>query len=50
MISMGLSDGLLAKPMLLMKFFAIEEIFAPSPVPEEPSHSLRKLAASMQRL
>jgi hypothetical protein len=49
-ILMGLSNGLLAKPKFLMKFLVIEEIFVTSPVPEEPSHSLRRLAASMQRL
>jgi hypothetical protein len=46
----GLSDGSVAKSKLLMKFFVIEEIFAPSPVPEELSHSSKKLDASMQRL
>jgi hypothetical protein len=46
----GLFDGSVAKPKLLMKFLMIEEIFAPSPMPEEPSHSSKKLAASMQRL
>jgi hypothetical protein len=46
----GLSDGLVAKSKLLMKFLVIEEIFAPLPPPEEPSHYLRKLAASMQSL
>jgi hypothetical protein len=49
-ILMGLSDGLVAKPKLLMKFLVIGEIFAPSLVHEEPSHSLKKLTASMQRL
>jgi hypothetical protein len=46
----GLSNGLMAKPKLLIKFLVIEEIFTPSPTPEESSHSLRKLAASMQRM
>jgi hypothetical protein len=46
----GLSDGSMAKPKLMMKFLVIEEIFAPSSVPEEPFHSLKKLVASMQRL
>jgi hypothetical protein len=46
----GLYGELVAKPKLLMKFSLIEEIFVPSPAPKEPSHSLRKLAASTQRL
>jgi hypothetical protein len=46
----GLSGELVAKLKLLMKFLVIEEIFMPSPAPEEPSHSLRKLVVSMQRL
>jgi hypothetical protein len=45
----GLSDGSVAKPKLLMKFLMIEEIFAPSLAPEESSHSLKKMATSMQR-
>jgi hypothetical protein len=46
----GLSDGSVTKPKLLMKFLVIEEIFAPLPASEEPSHSLRKMVASMQML
>jgi hypothetical protein len=46
----GLSDGSVVKPKLLMKSLVIEEIFAPSPVLEESSHSLKKLVASIQRL
>jgi hypothetical protein len=46
----GLSGGLAAKPKLLMRYLVIEETSTPSPVPEEPSHSSRNLAASMQRL
>jgi hypothetical protein len=45
-----LSDGLKAKPKLLMKSLAIEEIFVPASALEEPSYYLKKLAASMQRL
>jgi hypothetical protein len=45
-----LSDGLVAKPKLSMKSLVIEETFVPSPALEEPSHSLKKLATSMQRL
>jgi hypothetical protein len=44
----GLSGGLVAKPKLLMKFLVIEEIFCA--FAGEPSHSFRKLAASMQKL
>jgi hypothetical protein len=32
------------------EILAIEETFVPSPALEEPSHSLKKLSASMQRL
>ena len=32
------------------EILSIEEIFAPSLVPEEPSHSQKKLVVSMQRL
>jgi hypothetical protein len=46
----GLSDGSVVKSKHLMKFLVIEDIFAPSPVPEEPSHSLKTLVASMQKL
>jgi hypothetical protein len=46
----GLSDGLVAKLKLLMKFLVIEEIFVPLLALEEPSHSLKKLDANMQRL
>jgi hypothetical protein len=46
----GLSDGSVVKPKLLMKFLVIEEIFAPKLVPEESSHSMKKLVASMLRL
>jgi hypothetical protein len=49
-ILMALSGRLGAKPKLLMRFLAIEETYAPSPVTEESSHSSRKLAASMHRL
>jgi hypothetical protein len=46
----GLSDGSGAKPKLLMKSLAIEEISVPALALEEPSHYLKKLAMSMQRL
>jgi hypothetical protein len=46
----GLSSGLAAKPKLLMRYSATEDTSAPLPAPEEPSHSSRKLAVSMQRL
>jgi hypothetical protein len=46
----GLSGGLVAKPKILIRFLVIQEIFVPSPVPEEPFHFLRKLVVSMQRL
>jgi hypothetical protein len=46
----GLSDGSVAKPKLLIKSLVTEEIFVPSPALKEPSHSLKKLATSMQRL
>ena len=45
-----LSDGLKAKPKLLMKSLAIEEIFVPASVLEESSHSLKMLVVSIQRL
>jgi hypothetical protein len=40
----------MVKPKFLMKFLVIEEIFAPSPVPEELTHSSKKMAASIPRL
>jgi hypothetical protein len=46
----GLSGGLAVKSKLLMRYSAIEETSAPSPVPGVPSHSSRKLVVSMQRL
>jgi hypothetical protein len=46
----GLSGGLATKLKLLTRFLAIEETSAPSPAPEEPSHSSRNLVVSMQRL
>jgi hypothetical protein len=45
-----LSDGSVVKPKLSMKSLVTEEMFMPSPALEEPSHSLKKLVASMQRL
>jgi hypothetical protein len=45
----GLSDGSVAKPKLLMKSLWIEEISVLASALKEPSHCLKKLAASMQK-
>jgi hypothetical protein len=45
-----LSNEFVVRLELLMKFLMIEVIFVPSPALEEPSHSLKKLVASMQRV
>jgi hypothetical protein len=49
-IMMGLFVGSAARPKLLTKFSVIEKISAPSSALTELCHSLRRLAASMQRL